>query len=502
MVICIFLGFFYMKHLARAQPMTFRQSADLSRPIFFSVMGAQAVVACLVASILTAGSVVAEKEKQTFEMLKLSTLSPYRLILGEILAAVGYQTLLLLTSLPVIGLVFLLGGISPGELVTLYLSIFLATIVLAAFGTMVSCLQEKTNRAMTSAIGGIILFSLVFPYLMSAPSTKLLSCINPLMLFWFVIGPHGGTYVVQFFNWEMPLLPTVGLLSILFALIFITLAARKVFSPDRRALSTKQVSVLLYGLLLILMAGAWNHLTPGYLNVLMTLFFMLILYIFNQTLHPQSREAMQYNLMRAKRPDHWSFFALHLILGNLAILLWMKGQKINWGTPTVYLSALIIIVVTTSYRSTTQLVTYLSKNRGNAIRNMILILFLLMVLPILVGGVGLEFGQRDSWTGEVPYTPLWRGVLSINPIIALLELQSRLNFLTPSSEWEDYRVYFVPWQICCAFHFILWFLMTGISLIFRSRYAIKDAMEAVDQERNDSSRVSPQTKELEAYGKS
>ena len=63
-----------------------------------------------------AGSITGEKERKTYEMLLASPLQPATILIGKLLSSLSYLVILILSSLPLMILCFLLGGILLSEI--------------------------------------------------------------------------------------------------------------------------------------------------------------------------------------------------------------------------------------------------------------------------------------------------------------------------------------------------------------------------------------------------
>lgn len=481
LLIGVLLCFIYVSFILPQHQMV--QNAEAARTLFISIMVAQTLLLCLGGTVLTAASVVTEKEKQTFEMLKLGTRAPGVLVIGEVLAAVTYQGLLVLASLPLTGVVFFLGGVSPGELATLYAAVLLTAVILSVFGVTVSCFQEKLNNAVGTAIGGVFLFSIILQILMQESSTALLACLSPAVLFWNVI--PGGGCEVRFFGQVLPLFPCVLAVGSLFFLLLATLASRKVFTPEARAFSTWQIVAVMYGVLFLLMAGAWGSSPPGHLRLLLAWLGLMIVFIFNQLVHVQDRP----NKAEKLRPDRWNLFLFHLVLGNALIAIWMYGQGVDFDEMAVPLSASVITVVLCSYRAIVGWLGYFGKNRGAAIRNGLVLIILLLAIPPMMGGIGLQFGLRSHWANQSPHEDLWYALIAVNPLTALLELQSHFSYFSAPGNWDSYRAYGAPWKLCCLFHGLLFLFF--LTLQQGRRKQKTEAEKNVEQRRGDERVPSP-----------
>lgn len=136
----------------------FRQTAGLT--IFGSVLGFELLMIGFIGPALTAGSITAEREHQTLDLLRTTLISPRTLILGKLGSACSYMLLLVLTPLPIQALAFLIGGIGPEEILISF-SILLANIAFfCALGILCSSISQRTLTA-TIACYSIILVGLL-----------------------------------------------------------------------------------------------------------------------------------------------------------------------------------------------------------------------------------------------------------------------------------------------------------------------------------------------------
>lgn len=116
------------------------------------------LVMCIVPAV-SAGAVCGEKEKQTFDPLLSTPLSPLQIVLGKLTASLHIVLLLLISALPTFGLVFSIGGIRIRDLCALYICLILQAIVLGSISILISVHCRKTATA--TVLSYLIMFLLV-----------------------------------------------------------------------------------------------------------------------------------------------------------------------------------------------------------------------------------------------------------------------------------------------------------------------------------------------------
>ncbi|MBE5959942.1 MAG: hypothetical protein E7256_00910 [Lachnospiraceae bacterium] len=108
------------------------------------------LVLCIVPAI-TATSIAAEREKQTLDILMTTPLSRRRIIFGKLASAISIVMLLTISSLPVISVVFSIGGITIGDVIAFILLMLVCSVYAGSIGIMFSCICKKTVTAVVSS---------------------------------------------------------------------------------------------------------------------------------------------------------------------------------------------------------------------------------------------------------------------------------------------------------------------------------------------------------------
>lgn len=132
--------------------------------IFLAVMSAMLVQVCVISPLLTAGAIAGERERQTYDLLLISLLSPAQIILGKLAAAIAFTLLLIIAALPLAGLAFFFGGVSGTELLIGMIGILVTAVCYAAVGMFWSTLMRTTIAATVFAQGTVIAILLGVPF--------------------------------------------------------------------------------------------------------------------------------------------------------------------------------------------------------------------------------------------------------------------------------------------------------------------------------------------------
>lgn len=132
-----------------------RQAAG--KAIFGTVVLLELLLLSFIAPGLTAGSITAERERQTFDLLRTTLLSARSLVLGKLGSAFTFLFLLILTAVPIQSLAFLLGGVGLGEMVASGLMLVVTAIFYCTLGIFFSSMMKRTLAATISSYAAILL---------------------------------------------------------------------------------------------------------------------------------------------------------------------------------------------------------------------------------------------------------------------------------------------------------------------------------------------------------
>ncbi len=125
---------------------------DLFKVLCFCQLGAW----LLLAPILTAASISGERQKGLLEGLLLSRLRPEQIVYGKWVSALSLIVLLQLAGLPVMAVCFLLGGVSPGEVIGALAILLSAAGCGAACGIASSSCSRNNSDAASGAIVSVV----------------------------------------------------------------------------------------------------------------------------------------------------------------------------------------------------------------------------------------------------------------------------------------------------------------------------------------------------------
>ena len=101
----------------------------------------------LIVPALTATAISGERERQTLDLMLCSDISTWSVVMGKLGVSIAHIMLLVVASLPVLGMVFLFGGITFSEIMLMFLFYALTALMAASLGIFISTMFRKNATA-------------------------------------------------------------------------------------------------------------------------------------------------------------------------------------------------------------------------------------------------------------------------------------------------------------------------------------------------------------------
>jgi ABC-type transport system involved in multi-copper enzyme maturation permease subunit len=191
---------------------------------------------------LTAGAISSEREKQTLNILLTTAQTSFQIIFGKLTSSIAFLLLLLIAGLPIYSMVFLFGGVSPGQLGIIFLYFFLTMLAIGSIGIMYSTIIRKTIVSMIATYGTMIFLSAVtgFIYLVitgmntmvsgslsSSPVGHFFASINPVVLVLTLVSPGSDTFITDTTKVDFPIWAGYAIFYICITALAIFISVKK-----------------------------------------------------------------------------------------------------------------------------------------------------------------------------------------------------------------------------------------------------------------------------------
>lgn len=165
LVMSSFVALVYLAFVSSTGGISTVTARDAGKGIFAAVLVVQGFLVTFIGPSFTAGAISGERERQTYDLLQTTLLSPRSFVLGKLISALSYVFLLVLASIPVQSLAFLLGGLSLAELIISQAVMAVAAVVFALWGLFCSAALRSTLASTIATFGGTFFITLGVPLL-------------------------------------------------------------------------------------------------------------------------------------------------------------------------------------------------------------------------------------------------------------------------------------------------------------------------------------------------
>jgi ABC-type transport system involved in multi-copper enzyme maturation permease subunit len=114
---------------------------------YIYLVALQFLLILLVAPGMTAGSIAGERERQTLDLVLVTNTGALRIALGKLMESFVFLALLILSSLPMLCVVLLFGGITVLMIVEIMAFMIITAFAALSVGLLASCLFKRTVTA-------------------------------------------------------------------------------------------------------------------------------------------------------------------------------------------------------------------------------------------------------------------------------------------------------------------------------------------------------------------
>lgn len=112
--------------------------------VFRGMMTLEYALVLFLVPSYTSGAISGERERQTLEILLTTKMKPFQIVIGKLLSSISLIILLVISSLPILSIIFSVGGASVTELLKLIIMCITSAIYIGSFGILFSTLFKRT----------------------------------------------------------------------------------------------------------------------------------------------------------------------------------------------------------------------------------------------------------------------------------------------------------------------------------------------------------------------
>lgn len=124
--------------------------------VYLILIALETTMVVFMLPVFTAGSIAGEREKQTLDILMTTVISPRQIILGKLTSSISVVMLLVISSLPILSIVFTVGGVDMADLFHFVLFMLITSIFIGSIGILASAMFQKTVHATVFSFGMVL----------------------------------------------------------------------------------------------------------------------------------------------------------------------------------------------------------------------------------------------------------------------------------------------------------------------------------------------------------
>lgn len=188
-IICVYFYSTNGNNISRTYP---NALLKLGKLIFNTVIILELLMIVFIGPALTSGAISSERERRTFDLLRVSLLSSCAIVLGKLGTAVIYLLLLIIAALPLQSLAFIMAGVSIGEMIISIVILSSSVFLFCTLGLYFSCIARRTTVATVLSYATLILvfapYSLVLfsPWILYVIFSVIMTVIMILLIIFYL----------------------------------------------------------------------------------------------------------------------------------------------------------------------------------------------------------------------------------------------------------------------------------------------------------------------------
>lgn len=121
----------------------------------------QMIILALTVPVRTASAISGEKERQTFDIMMTTSMTPFAIIMGKVMTAIIQSMFFVIASMPIMALSFVIGGMAWSYLFWFFAVALLMSFFAASIGILCSSLCKKSVSAVIMSYGFYLIFFVV-----------------------------------------------------------------------------------------------------------------------------------------------------------------------------------------------------------------------------------------------------------------------------------------------------------------------------------------------------
>ena len=114
------------------------------------------VMVALIVPAISSGAISGEREKQTLDILLTTRMTPLKIVTGKLMSSIITIMLLIISSFPILALIFAFGGVSLSQLMLMALIMIVSAGYIGSISIMYSAVLKRTSSAGVASYGTVM----------------------------------------------------------------------------------------------------------------------------------------------------------------------------------------------------------------------------------------------------------------------------------------------------------------------------------------------------------
>jgi len=146
--------------LGWGRPVSLKELADFGLLAFQTLAFLQLTLVLFFAALSAASAVTQEKDRRTFVLLLMTDLRNSEIVLGKLFGSLLHVFTLVVSALPLMALLLLLGGVSMPQVLLSLLVLLCSAVAAGSLGTLLALWREKTFQTLSLTVLALVLYFL------------------------------------------------------------------------------------------------------------------------------------------------------------------------------------------------------------------------------------------------------------------------------------------------------------------------------------------------------
>ena len=153
------LVFFFAMYLIQQNSIYSTSNIYSELVVLYPVLAiTQFVILGVIVPVRTASAISGERERQTFDIMMTTGMTPFSVITGKVMTAIVQSMLFIAASLPIMALSFVVGGMSWSYLFWFFAIALLMSLFSASIGILCSSICKRSVSAVIMSYGFYLIF--------------------------------------------------------------------------------------------------------------------------------------------------------------------------------------------------------------------------------------------------------------------------------------------------------------------------------------------------------